>query len=190
MPIQPLSINSYRQIPDVEDVTPVSSEYGSTIKRSYRFILLVLAIGIFIFALSYISFHQTFQSSEPLKIYQTSMSKNYKMKIMDVLEMKELGIDADNIKFGNVKCLLTSDNPTLQFNCENIKASTSVLTVDPSRKYQKIIGFGGAFTESTAYNFNKLPSDVQKLVIDLYFGSDGIGLTLGRIHVIYYYLIL
>ena len=183
MPIQPMSINSYKQIPEVEDVTPVSIDFDFPIKRSSRYTVLFLLIGILSASIFYYNFHRSSGSTEKLTVYQTSMSKNYKMKIIDALDIKELGIDSESISFGNIKCELISDTPFLKFDCENIKSSTSILTVDSSRKFQNIIGFGGAFTESTAYNFNKLPSDVQKLVIDLYFGVDGIGLSLGRIHI-------
>lgn len=53
----------------------------------------------------------------------------------------------------------------------------------PQIQYQKILGFGGAFTEATAHNFFKLPKSVQKRMLSLYFGRDGIGLTMGRIHI-------
>jgi len=46
-----------------------------------------------------------------------------------------------------------------------------------------MIGFGGAFTEASAYNFYKLSEKVRQRVIELYFGKDGIGFTLGRIHI-------
>ena len=46
-----------------------------------------------------------------------------------------------------------------------------------------MLGFGGAFTEASAYNFYKLSKKVRQRVIDLYFGKDGIGFTLGRIHI-------
>jgi len=53
--------------------------------------------------------------------------------------------------------------------------------VDTSKRYQEIIGFGGAFTEAAAINFALLPSDIQEQIIEGYFGVDGIGYTLGRI---------
>ena len=33
------------------------------------------------------------------------------------------------------------------------------------KKYQKIIGFGGAFTEAAAFNFYRLPKSVQEISI-------------------------
>jgi glucosylceramidase len=59
----------------------------------------------------------------------------------------------------------------------------SRIRVDSSITYQPILGFGGAFTEASAHNFYKLPSSVRQKVLDMYFGEEGIGLTLGRVHI-------
>ena len=54
--------------------------------------------------------------------------------------------------------------------------------VDTSKKHQTIEGFGGAFTEASAKTWMRLPLKERKRVIDLYFGEDGAGYTLGRVH--------
>ena len=54
--------------------------------------------------------------------------------------------------------------------------------VDTSKKYQTIEGFGGAFTEASAKTWMRLPVHERKRVIDLYFGENGAGYTLGRVH--------
>jgi glucosylceramidase len=59
----------------------------------------------------------------------------------------------------------------------------SRIWVDSNVSYQPILGFGGAFTESAAHNFYKLSTAAQNKFIALYFGENGIGLTLGRIHI-------
>lgn len=52
----------------------------------------------------------------------------------------------------------------------------------PDKRMQKLIGFGGAFTEAAAYTFSKLSIEKKKQVIDAYFDPEsGIGYTLGRI---------
>ena len=48
---------------------------------------------------------------------------------------------------------------------------------------QEIIGFGGAFTEAAAHNFHKLSPTAQTDFLEAYFGTEGIGYTLGRIHI-------
>ena len=59
----------------------------------------------------------------------------------------------------------------------------STLKLDASITFQTVEGFGGAFTEASANNFYKLPESSRQHLIDLYFGEDGIGLTLGRVHI-------
>jgi glucosylceramidase len=61
---------------------------------------------------------------------------------------------------------------------------TETVTVDPKTVHQTIIGFGGAFTEASAYNLSRVSENVRKRVIKAYFNPDeGIGYTLGRVSV-------
>lgn len=46
-----------------------------------------------------------------------------------------------------------------------------------------IDGFGGAFTDASALVFKNLSAQAQKQVLDLYFGKDGLGFTMGRVHI-------
>ena len=43
-------------------------------------------------------------------------------------------------------------------------------------------GFGGAFTEASARNYQSLDDSGKSAVIDLLFGKDGLGYSLGRVH--------
>lgn len=53
--------------------------------------------------------------------------------------------------------------------------------VDPTKKFQTIIGIGGAFTDASAETFYKLPADKQREILTAYFDPrKGIGYTLGR----------
>ncbi|KAE9553608.1 hypothetical protein FO519_003153 [Halicephalobus sp. NKZ332] len=52
-----------------------------------------------------------------------------------------------------------------------------------TNKYQTIIGFGGAFTDATGYNIEKLSSDAQDNLLQAYFGDVGIGYTVSRVPV-------
>ncbi len=57
------------------------------------------------------------------------------------------------------------------------------ISVDTSLRYQEILGFGGAFTESAAYTLSKMTPDKRDEVIHAYYDpKDGIGYTIGRIH--------
>jgi glucosylceramidase len=62
-----------------------------------------------------------------------------------------------------------------------IKASEIVLS--PEKEYQIITGFGGSFTESSAYLLNKLSKENRDKIIQAYFGSDGARYSLARTHI-------
>ena len=58
----------------------------------------------------------------------------------------------------------------------------SVIKLLPEEKFQTITGFGGAFTESSAYLLNKLGKENRKKIIDAYFSSEGANYSLTRTH--------
>lgn len=49
-------------------------------------------------------------------------------------------------------------------NCENFDANITII-IDSKKKYQKIIGFGGAFTDATGINIAKLSRATQDQLI-------------------------
>jgi glucosylceramidase len=53
----------------------------------------------------------------------------------------------------------------------------------PEDKYQTITGFGGSFTESSAYLLNQLSKENRELILDAYFGNDGAKYSLTRTHI-------
>lgn len=56
--------------------------------------------------------------------------------------------------------------------------------VDPSKKFQTILGIGGALTDASAETFYKLPHDKQQEILRAYFDPEkGIGYSLGRTHI-------
>lgn len=60
----------------------------------------------------------------------------------------------------------------------------ATITVDPKQKMQKIIGFGGAFTEASAYNLLRVNKEERQKAIDAYFDPvDGLGYTIGRVSI-------
>jgi glucosylceramidase len=67
-----------------------------------------------------------------------------------------------------------------------IPASTgsATLRLDSRQRLQKMLGFGGALTESSAWVLNKLPPERRTDVLRRYFDPrDGIGYTLARTHI-------
>ena len=78
-------------------------------------------------------------------------------------------------------CGLHLQKKTMQLDA-TIANGIGYVQVDTSKKYQTIEGFGGAFTEASAKTWMRLPLHERKRVIDLYFGENGAGYTLGRVH--------
>ena len=53
--------------------------------------------------------------------------------------------------------------------------------VNPNKRYQKVLGFGGAITDASSEVFAKLPADKQEELLKAYFDKEeGIGYTLVR----------
>jgi glucosylceramidase len=69
--------------------------------------------------------------------------------------------------------LVTSFSPM-----ENV----SLIKILPDEKFQSITGFGGSFTESSAYLLNKISPGNRDKIIDAYFGEDGARYSLTRTH--------
>ncbi|XP_049816883.1 lysosomal acid glucosylceramidase-like [Schistocerca nitens] len=60
-------------------------------------------------------------------------------------------------------------------------ASSLTLQINRGTKYQSIMGFGTAFTDSAAINVFSLSSEAQQNLMRSYFTSTGINLNLGRV---------
>jgi len=56
------------------------------------------------------------------------------------------------------------------------------LAINPQLQYQTITGFGGSFTEASAYLLNQLSSKNRELVLEAYFGQSGAAYSLTRTH--------
>ncbi|MGB5420445.1 glycoside hydrolase family 30 protein [Algibacter sp.] len=65
-----------------------------------------------------------------------------------------------------------------------IESADSLVTIKllPNKTLQTISGFGGAFTESSAYLLNKLSKKNRDTIIQAYFSKDGANYSLTRTH--------
>ena len=61
--------------------------------------------------------------------------------------------------------------------------NTAIISIDPDIKYQTITGFGGSFTESSAYLLNQLSQENREKILEAYFGNDGAKYSLTRTHI-------
>lgn len=64
-----------------------------------------------------------------------------------------------------------------------VNSSENEIKLLPEETYQKITGFGGSFTESSAYLLNQLGDENRKKIIDAYFSSEGAQYSLTRTHI-------
>jgi glucosylceramidase len=73
----------------------------------------------------------------------------------------------------NVTVFETSASGNKLTKVSNFSAdeNASTITINPSEKFQTITGFGGAFTESSAYLLNKLSKKNRDTIIQAYFGN-------------------
>ncbi len=56
------------------------------------------------------------------------------------------------------------------------------ITLNPDVTFQEITGFGGAFTESSAYLLNQVSKENRKQILEAYFGEEGANYSLTRTH--------
>jgi len=60
--------------------------------------------------------------------------------------------------------------------------NSSIIKLDIDQKLQTITGFGGAFTEASAYLLNRLSKDRRDTIIQAYFSDKGANYSLTRTH--------
>ena len=63
-----------------------------------------------------------------------------------------------------------------------VEANPSTITLDDSKQFQAITGFGGAFTESSAYLLNQVSKENRDLILRAYFSKEGARYSLTRTH--------
>ena len=75
-----------------------------------------------------------------------------------------------------------SGNQLSQVSEFSMGKDTSVIRLNPDKTYQTITGFGGAFTESSAYLLNKLSQKNRDTILRAYFSREGANYSLNRTH--------
>ena len=63
-----------------------------------------------------------------------------------------------------------------------LEKNSSIINLDPQQKLQTITGFGGSFTEASAYLLNRLSKDRRDTIIQDYFSEEGANYSLTRTH--------
>ena len=86
------------------------------------------------------------------------------------LEVKVYETSANGNKLAEISEFETSENP-------------SKIQLNPEAIFQTITGFGGSFTESSAYLLNRLSKKNRDTILKAYFSEDGANYTLTRTHI-------
>jgi len=86
------------------------------------------------------------------------------------LEVEVYETSASGNKLTKISEFTPSENP-------------SEITINPEKKYQTITGFGGSFTESSAYLLNRLSKPNRDKILQAYFGEQGARYSLTRTHI-------
>lgn len=176
MPIQPLNTYQYTKIPEDEDVTPIDSNIekkAAKTEKSLKYTAFIIVLVIAFVFISFLGYHYVTDVGENAAIYQTSAASFGDSSPADQFTTPDLVLTFTSFGSSN----------DCDVKCQFKKLSSPKMYVDSNILHQKIVGFGGAFTESAAHNFYKLPTDVQHKMLQLYFGENGIGLNMGRIHI-------
>lgn len=84
-------------------------------------------------------------------------------------------------KQGAAKMLVAQKD--VQFK-KDVETENMAINIFPEMRYQEIIGFGGAFTETSAYNYSKMSDKSKKQIIKAYFDKEtGLGYNFCRTHI-------
>jgi glucosylceramidase len=98
--------------------------------------------------------------------------------------------EEEGMKFKEVKIIQSSEKGELFESLEpsvferDPAAENYVINLYPGVTYQEIIGFGGAFTETSAYQFSRMSAETKDKIIKAYFDpAEGLGYNFCRTHI-------
>jgi hypothetical protein len=191
MPIQPLNVSSYTRIPDEEDITPLDRDIAKKIEKtekSARLCSLVAVIISLMIVLGYFGYEFATGGDEDLvTIYSTSYQRPFNTDAFTPLKTSKSFTNIACSKQTNIDQSESGSDQMHKHNslqCEDYISANGRLIVYRDTEFQKIIGFGGAFTESAAHNYFQLSPSYRERILKMYFGErEGIELNMGRIHI-------
>ncbi len=94
-----------------------------------------------------------------------------------------MGCKSEENKFG-FKVFETSESGHKLTELKTFKEldKKSSIVLNPEKTFQTITGFGGAFTEASAYLLNQLSKSNRDTILKAYFSKEGAGYSLVRTH--------
>ncbi|MDA3943076.1 MAG: glycoside hydrolase family 30 protein [Bacteroidetes bacterium] len=75
-----------------------------------------------------------------------------------------------------------SGNKLTKKEISKVSGDKIAINLKPEEKFQNITGFGGSFTEASAYLLNQLSNENRAKVLEAYFGETGARYSLTRTH--------
>ncbi|HTW81774.1 MAG TPA: glycoside hydrolase family 30 protein [Terracidiphilus sp.] len=63
---------------------------------------------------------------------------------------------------------------------ESSPSAGASIEIDPTRQFQSVLGFGGAFTDSSCYLLGRMEPSARRHVLEELYGDNGLRLSLGR----------
>ena len=112
------------------------------------------------------------------KVLLTGALIAFSMSLFAQTEGKKVKIFASS---ADSKAMLVEQEGII-FN-KDFETENLLINIYPEFNYQQVLGFGAAFTESSAVNFSLLSPAFRQEVIELYFGKSGLGLNFCRTHI-------
>jgi glucosylceramidase len=109
----------------------------------------------------------------------------YNSKIIFIMMFCTVFIQCDMTEKMTVDVYETSEKGNALTLIRDFKPAKKSLTinVDPDKQFQKITGFGGSFTEASAFLLNKISPENRKKILEAYFGNEGANYSLTRTHI-------
>lgn len=82
-------------------------------------------------------------------------------------------VTSDNERFASI--------PSIAWSASSALDAGEQLQLDPTRRYQEILGFGGAFTDAACYTFNRLSLTEREELFHQMFHPAQMALSVGRV---------
>ena len=70
--------------------------------------------------------------------------------------------------------------PSLGWRRDREKPTAEIITLNPEKKFQEILGFGAAFTDASCYMFNQLSAEARERLFHELFHPSELGLNVCR----------
>ncbi len=83
----------------------------------------------------------------------------------------------------NLKRNLYLHASKMKFSSPSKNVESQVIRISPEFTFQKILGFGGALTESSCYVLSKMDSHIANQILEEYFAKDKLNYQLGRLSI-------